>query len=461
MKNIIKLNKQHKKIILLIILFFSFQGISFAETKKPNECYIQNWPAKVLQQYLDNVDKVLANITAQAKSKASEQAFLDKIKNITQFNNFKTQWVRFYNWITSWDWYLWSFDFYAVYPIYTHVPYPVKRDYNLIQNNINYLWDYYENLITNWVSDIVIKNPCEWVENCNLSWNSLDIVSKILENSNNILSEYTESITSLNISSKRSFILVPKNFEDEFWTYYNTFTSENCSNVDWDRWFMDTIKKSLQKISVNNMLSKNAIKDWTDSWNLVVWKKNSQDLYEAEYKVLNEELSRQWVDWNNAQIILWNLSWSYNKPLSFGNNPITNSIKNTFNGNFGASRQSWTSFWEKWSWFSEAIYQTYKKYQEKFWVWSKNWNIQINDINEINQEITKSKDIEKRITDIYNTELPFAQHQDVNNENLQSRIIKLHIELSQAINTLSKTTPTAEKLCNTQSTWQWRCSYSY
>lgn len=460
MKNIIKLNKQYKKIILLIVLFFCFQNISFAETQKPNECYIENWPAKVLQQYLDNVDKVLVNVTSQAKSKASEKDFLGKIADIAQFDKFKTQSIRFYNWITSWDWYLWSFDFYAVYPVYTHVPYPVKRDYKLIENNINYLWDYYENLITNWVGDLVIENPCEWVENCNLSWKSIDIISKLIENSGNILSMYSSNITNHNISSKEKFILVPSNFKDEFWKYYNAFTSEDCSNSEWNRWFFDTIEKSWEKISVNNILSKNAIKDWTNSIDLALWKKSLQDQYEIEHKLLSEELSRQWVDWNNAEIILWNLSDSYNKPLSFGNNPIVNSVKNTFNGNFGASRQSWTSFWERWSWFSEAIYQTYKKYQESFWVWNSTQNIQINDINKINQEIIKSKDIEKRITDIYNIELPFAEHQDINNENLQSRIIELHIQLSQAINTLDKTTPTAEKLCNTQSVWQWKCNYS-
>jgi len=56
----------------------------------------------------------------------------------------------------------------------------------------------------------------------------------------------------------------------------------------------------------------------------------------------------------------------------------------------------------------------------------------------------------REIDNAYQREIPFIAAQDTNSDKLQGRIIQMHIDLSQAINTLDKTIPFAQKVCNDQ-----------
>lgn len=455
-----KINKFYIKILILTIFFLLPKEYSFAAQESHSwACEIEHWPALVLQNYLNNVKQVLKNITNEAKGEASEQTFIDKVKDISQYSKFKSQASRMYNYLPTWNSYYASFKFYAELPFLNHVPYPLKRDYQLIENNLNHLNDYYESLITNWVSDLIIKTPCKSVQNCDLSWTSSDILSKLIESSDNILLLFTEWISNTNLWSNSNFILVDNNFKNDFWNSYDKFSIEDCSKAEWNEWIVKTIKNSLNKISSNNILSKNAVKDWQEGWALAVWITKEDFSYKDDQReLLKEELSRQWVEWNNSDIILWNFDDSYGKPLSFENNPLTNSVKNTFtiDNHLWASRWSWISFWEKWTSFSESVSQTYQYYKENS---SSSNNININDINKINNDVKKSIDIQKRISDMFFRELAYTKIQNTNNKVLLERIVQLHITITNSSNTLYKTTPVAEKLCNTQSIWDWRCKY--
>jgi dolichyl-phosphate-mannose--protein O-mannosyl transferase len=67
------------------------------------------------------------------------------------------------------------------------------------------------------------------------------------------------------------------------------------------------------------------------------------------------------------------------------------------------------------------------------------------------------KDIEQTIKELYNSELPNAQEQDISTQNFQSKIIEMHYNISQMVNSLDKTKEIAEKVCNSQATWEWNC----
>lgn len=453
MKKIITSKTKYIK-TLIFILFFSVNNISFAQWENsPWTCNIESWPAPVLQDYISNLRKVTQNITSQTKKNSKWWTFFDNIVS-SQFDRFKSEWARFYNSITSWDWYFGSFDFYVAYPMFNHVPYPVMRDYKLIEKNIDFLDNYYQILIRNWVSDVIVKDACSWMQNCNLNWTSLEITAKLMKNTNDILQLYSERITSdTNTTSKTKFILVPNNFQDEFSNYYNSSTSENCSKSEWDKWIMQTLEDWLNKITENWIFSENAIKDWKSAYRLALKIQSWESLYEEEQKLLTQELDRQWISGDNANIILWNLEESNNKPLSFTNNPVVNSVKNTFSNNFN-------SFVPSFVWFAETVSQTMNWSKKMSWDSnSPNTNIIIPKVGEVNKEIKISQDIKQKVDDLYNLESPFAQQQNTNDKNLLSRLVKMHTNLAQAINVLDKATPTSVKVCDMQAKWQWKCDY--
>ena len=116
---------------------------------------------------------------------------------------------------------------------------------------------------------------------------------------------------------------------------------------------------------------------------------------------------------------------------------------------------------------SNTIISTYWKIEEqlKFWneevVWDffdeKVEKININDLNRVTDNSELSKEIQEKITTLYEKEVPFAAIWDVVTEWLRSKIIKTHFSLDDSINTLEKTIKVSQKVCNSQSTWDWLC----
>lgn len=438
-------NIKYIKLFLIFSIFLYLSEFSLVQWESSSACKIQDWPAPVLKDYLNNVQKVTSNIKTNTNKVNVSSSY---------FNDVKSEGLNFYNSVTSWDWYFWTFNFYVSYPIFQHVPYPVTRDYKLIEQNADYINSFYQNLAKNWASDIIISNPCNWIENCDLKWTASKIISKLLENTNKVRTLYIEKITdNSSVGNNKKLILVPKNFEEEFGNYYNSYTSEDCSKWEnwweWDKWIIDTLEDSINEIIENGILSEHSTKDWKEGWNLLVGITTGEDLHEKEQQLLTQELARQWVSWDNSNIILSNLEDANSSEISFTNNPIVNSVKNTFSNNFKKIIPGVVDF-------SENISQNF---------FSSKWNpsdkkeIPVNDIWKVDDKISKSQDIKQKIDELYNLESPFAQQENISDENLMWRIIKIHFNIVQGINTLDKATPVAEKVCNMQDSWEWRCSY--
>ena len=418
-----------KKIILITLILLLTVNHSYAESDC-SACDIKDAPAEVLQKYIETQKQVISRITSKASGKK------DNIDISSLWKQFDVS----INTIINFNDYFSTFD-YIKLELFTSVPKEIRRDKLKIEKEITNVQNQIERSIKRRYSWINVSKDdiCSWIDNCELSWSVLDVLTKIAKNNSNVLSLFENSITWEN-TTKADFILAPKTFYEDMINSYNKNTLMGCSRCSW--WFFDTISQKVTDISKNMKTTWNATKYWKDAWNLLTWNISNAELQKLEKDLLEKELAKQWLSRTQADIILKNLDKFYAKTwwwwYSTENNFITNTITSISN-----------SIWRYIDAFSDVI--SYLK-EADFKDWKKT--------NELAAEKTKkdaTQEMYTKMNTMYASLIKEASMQSIVDEKSIDKLIKIHTTLSQIIQNLEKTVKPAHKVCKSQCTWNWNC----
>lgn len=427
-----------KKIVITLLLSIFLLNNTWADT---NTCSIQDAPAKVLNDYVSTLRKVVSIVTKNINTKVPDDSTLTKI-----WKDF-TKWM---NKIINFNWFYSSFEFTTLW-ITNEVPYQVKRDRMMLKNELIYLQNYLERIIRRWFAENEVSDICSWIDNCNLSWNWQQILTELIKNTSNIIAFYENSILWDTSDIETNFILVPANFKDEMSKYYNKNTLTDCSKSEW--WFWDRIEKSFSEISLDTMYMKWATQKWIDAWALLTWVKSNEKQRDLERTLLKNELSRQWVPSDQAWIVMNNLeNFNQNWWYSFWNNFISNSFSTI-------SDAGWkfiSSFWSLTTW----LYDISKTLGSAIVWWkTSEWQVATNFINEETLKKDDTQIMFIKMQDLYNEQLIYAGQVTTMDEKIVWDLVDLHLNLSDITNWLNKTIPNAENACIDQciNKW-WNCS---
>jgi len=412
---------------LWLLLFLSSSFWVYAECDN-NSCKIQDAPAPVLEEYLNNISRVIGNIQSALSESERETATTKKVQSSILASMSE---------VINFSWYFSSFDFYVAIPITNEVPYPVKRDHERINRESERLSRILKKITRAWYAEASITNVCDGVSNCKLSGSARSILTSLIKNNKQITDFYRLSIADRQYVSVNSFILVPNNFTSEMSDHYNKDTLQSCSQCEW--WFSDKISESIDKISNINTGWSEGIRKWKDAWAQLTgaWWQSSKT--QAEDRVLRDYLGTQWLPGDAAESVTDNLA-RYNSGGLSTSNPLFNSANYTFTN----AKEDIDTFVE---WAIENYLDTD---QEK---------IPIVIINKTVDEIRKTQDIENDIKEIYEKQVPFAAVQDTNTQKLIWKILRMHYDLFASIEVLDKTVKIAEKVWNSQWQGQGKCSY--
>jgi len=412
-----------KKIIILCFIFISLTSRVFSA----GNCLISSWPASIIDDYIKNNEIVIKNITNQIKDPNTESKKSIK-ENITSlFNDF-----------INWTWYGSYFKYYVVFPLSNDISKEVKRDYKLLDKQWESLNKYLKIIAKKWYN-INIKTACDWIsENCELDWKAIDIIWKLIKNQSKVIDIYRR-IVMWEISwtwEDFGLILVDSdNFITQMVTHY--WAWNNCT--DSEDSFFGTIIEKIKNIWTLNEQGKKWMEEWKEAIALLNWSKPTNKL---EEELLTKELSRQWISWEKAEAILWNLkkfnqNWGYSKDNNFITNSF-NHLKDTID--YEVKK------------FKTNVIDEFKNSAKKLPTKSINSLLNEKDTVNINQFIAES------VSQVYNNELPFIEIWDKNAITIRTDIINIHNNLNNWIIKLSKLIEVSEKVCDDQSTWEWKCT---
>lgn len=425
-------------VFLIILMWFSSEVFWDNEWECPAECKIKDGTPDFVFEYFNTIRRISWNVKQELSSQISSN-WNSMTRNWS--GRIKKDLLRMFNLFSDWNGYYSTFEFYIELPLTQSIPYPVKRDNDLIANQIDSLTKTLENITRKWQENIMVEHPCYWVEDvCHLeSWTSSDIIWTLLINTKKLGELYRLSILWKDSDFSEEILFTKRDFRQQFSEYYNSFTAENCSRCQGN--FTEKIENGIDQITAGNKWTQKWTQRWIDAWNMLIG--NIDEVKQRDYEriILSRELSHQWIHTSNADAILWNLD-RYNEQwfYSIDNNFIANSYNATSN-NLENRVNS----------FSESI-------QQKF---SRSWRqkIQIWELIYTDQEVQNTQNIKNIIDVIYQTELPFANIEDNSSQSFEIKLINYHINLTEIINELDKIIPTSEKVCNDQASWLWQCSY--
>lgn len=429
-----------KKII--ITFFVILISVSFFETyANEGMCKIQNSSDESIINYIDNNRQVVQKITSQIVwNNNSNSSLWENFKE--ELNNVRSSATNIYNEAFNFDWYYSNFKYFAVYPISNEVPYPIKRDYDLLEQEWEWLRFLINKITRQWVWNVNLENICEWIGwKCNF-WESIrvnDLLWRLVSNNARILDLYRNVVMWEKTENYNDLILVEDNFALKIETTYNQTQSSYCS-MEW--WFFERIKESIQNIWNLNKEWKDWIKKWQEAVNLMLNKDMSEEEYQdIEKELLKKELSRQWVYWDSQQNMLNSLE-KYNKEWGFSLN--NNFVYNTFNNT------------------RIKIQKEFQKYRDEviwdFFSSKPEWEpVIISDVNLAEKNSRVTVQVESRVKNMNEQLKNFESISEYDTDNMRTRIIDLHKEISDSINVLNETCPIAVQVCMKQDPWRWNC----
>ncbi len=426
-------------LVLFIGLFWYSSGAFWDEWWDcPAECKIKDGTPDFMLEYFNTIRKIKGNVQSELSSQTATNP-----SSITRSTTGRIQkdLLRMFNLISDWSWYYSTFKFYVELPLTQSLPYPVKRDNDLISSQVDSLTKTLENITRKWQGDIIVNNPCAWVEDvCKLeSWTATNILWALIKNTKNLWELYRLSILWNESDYNDEILFTKSDFRKQFPDYYNSYTAENCSRCKWS--FTEKIETAIGQITSGNKWTKNWTQRWIDAWNMLIGNVDQVKQREYERTVLAKELGRQWLNTSNANAIIGNLN-KYNEQwfYSIDNNFIVNSY-NTTSSNLENKVNS----------FASTLEQKFSKTGRK--------KIQIWELINTDQDVQNTQSIKNMVDVVYQTELPFANLEDTSSESLQTKLINYHISLTEIISELDKIIPTSEKVCNDQANGLWQCSY--
>lgn len=428
-----KIEKMKKITIFFILILSLLPNITFW-IESSEKCLISDWTSPVITSYIKNIRTVLSNVNSKLIKSTPDKSI------IINYTKAKTLISRGYFSITNWDYYWSYFNFYVTYTISNEYVAPIWRDYNILENETKWLDKYYNYLINKWFLEISLKKEdiCWNLENCNYEWNVIDILTKIKSELEYFKNYYRSTITNWWIVLDKTKIqLIPESFEEDFAKYYNAESTMNCSR---DGWFFERISKKAQEIIDWQKMSKDWIKSMKEAIALARWEWYWDKTYaEIEKELLQKELARQWVNPNQAEVMIQNLEKYNTSWFSKDNNFITNS----FNYIYSSIKNQLNDF-------NKTVLETFD--DEKKSTSVENF-MDIKKWNELNNEIAKN------IAEIYHTQIPNTSSQEELIDNVIWRLVKMHNNINNSIEVLDKTIKISQKVCNSQAFGKWKCEY--
>ena len=407
---------------LFIVALFSINQSIYAEI-----CPIEGAPPDSIKTYIKDLRVVISNITDEAVGQEWVFPVWDKLRG----------WM---NSIISWQDYSTEFDFYITESIFNEIPNEIRRDDRLFSREIENIERYLWFISKKWLYSAKITNPCWAIDQtkCKLkNGDAWDLIISLLDNTKKIKNSIQYSTIWKWIYETNSLILTNENLVKDIKVTYKQ-AKTLCSKSE--SGFFNTVKEKISNISLNNEIAKDWIKEWENAWKILTWLTPNQS-HRLEKELLMWELWRQWVSWDQAQMIINNLN-DYNKKWGYNldNNPLTN----TFNSLKNSIPTEWDSFWKSISdWFSDNA----------------TWKVTIQSLMTDDEKIEKTFSIKTNIETLYRKQEPLAQIQDLDNTKILLKIIEIHNTLWISINLLEKTIPISQKVCNDQAEGKWKCEY--
>jgi len=265
-----------------------------------------------------------------------------------------------------------------------------------------------------------------------------------LENNDKVTDLYRLTVMWESITySSDDFMLVKDDFIEKMMESYWPDSVDAC-NTEWD--LLEKVVKAIKNINLLNEEAEKWIDEWKEAWQLLIWNR-PEEAKKIEKEELKKYLAESWIPYENQKIINSNLE-KYNQWwIDENNNFITNSIKTSF-----------TKISEELKKWKKEIAQTFFEESWKINMSDPNSSISTNDLKKASWNSDISKTIQEDISKLYEAEVPFAAVWDTNVDKLRSKIVGTILNLNDSIDTLNiKTCKKAEKFCNTQDKWRWKC----
>ncbi len=426
-----------KKILFTFFVFIISINYTYA-----GSCTIKSSASPALLEYIENNRSIINNISSQiseSEEKTTKEKTLgNEVEN--EYTNVKSSALKVYNQIFNFDSYYSYFKYFAVFPISNEVPHEVKRDYRLLETEWKWIKFYLDSIVKNWKTELIIKWICKDIKvKCDFAdeipaW---ELIWKLTANNEAVLDLFRNTVIWEMVKNKVDIQLVSPNFEMDIQTNYNIEAYSKCSE-EW--WFFEKISKAIKEIWVLNEEWRNWIQKWKDAIDLMLWNDTKNEKYaEAEKRLLKNELSKQWISWDSQANMLDALD-KYNSEWFSKNN---NFIKNTFNNTRLKLERKLKDFKD------DVIWDFFEK---KWWE-----DIDINSTINAQKNSTNTNEIKEKIDSMYLEMMNFEWNSELNTTNLRTRLINMHIDLSNSINILNKIYPKSEKVCKQQDSWKWNC----
>lgn len=422
-------------ISLFILLVFPFR-ISASECSQT--CEISDAPAPALTEYFTNLTEITSNVTQAISEYESE---LDEDRPTTNSRSQERNRVMAaLNSILSFRDYFWSFEYNIILPITNELPSEVRRDHTRIESQTERLTNLLESTARRSRTHIIVEDVCEGISHCSFWDESVQaVLTAIIQNNQKVGQLYRASVLDKpQLATDRNFILVADDFISQIESHYNKDTLTACSSCE--DGFLGTIREKIQDISFKNSDYKEWVQKWRDAWAMLRWWSASwgPDQARREAEAIDSHLSAQWMDTEQADIIIGNQE-RYDAGGLSSTDPLSN-----------ASSQAVAQTQQERKTFDETLAEAERNRQNA---------IPYLNIIRVDTQTKDEEEISDSIASLYNDQLPYAYVQDTVAQELQSRIIRMHLDLVFTANLLWKQTSKTEKLCNKQATWRGKCEY--
>ena len=426
--------------LLLSLIFFNINDSFSAEV-----CPIEETP-EYIEKYFENVHRVVENVN----NIVSEKYKPPKVSPNTNKSFLKIRVIKNIQWslnrLFTWEWYEIDLEYTIQWNI-SEIPKQLKRDVKLLKresNNLKLAKPEWAQITVTWTQ------ICEWVENCNFkstdNFKAITVIELLKKSTNKLKNIIKNQANDYNFRDENTkvFLLNPEQLLEE----YSKESIKKCSlseSDNWEKWFFLTIIERIKNINLLNENWKNAMADWKEAINLLLWTSDSEKYKQKEREVLAKELQRQWIGWDSAGAIMSNLE-AYN------------------------NSKSWEFPFIQWKqWFFNSLQLQINEFEEALenkFPWYKNWTAESKEIaaKDIPKEIRKLKTTQEIYIDInsqYNKLKWLTIIEDTNADQLLNRMIDVHISLSEMINTTNKTCAISVSVCNSQKRWEWDCGQCF
>lgn len=433
------MNKKQIISLILILVLFTY-NTSFVLAENNQACSIQNTP-EYITEYINNTKIIIWNIQKKvSKTTVIKDTHIFDNKYINQ-----TYWAL--SSVFSWAWYDLDYE-YIFQEKSRELPDQLKRDIKMLERTLEWIKKTSLNFSKNYSNDILLNydEVCNQINDskCNLiddteTISVLNIFIKIISSTKELESLLKDQATDKKLKVFYDILLLSEeeiNYIKEYYSKENIQICNLVENNNWEKWFFWKILESIKQISNNFDKSQNSMDDWQEAIDLLWWRSSDLETKQKERELLEIELNKQWIYWDSASAVLWNLE-------AYNNNWII----------------LWWKYWfrnsllEEIDWFQEVIDKEFKK------KWATYISSNIISDNDINLNLTE--DVSIHIDSIYGQLKNLTYYSNKEEDDLINRIIDIHLYLSDGINTLNKTCEISVKTCNEQKSWEWNCGQCY